>query len=78
MPHEIPAFLQEFINHRKQQSKHKETPAELKKVERGQVRPNKELETSVQYIIEKKPDDKAVKEYLQARLEELDKEKIKK
>jgi hypothetical protein len=76
MPHEIPAFLQEFINHRKQHSK-KETPAEMKKVERGQTRPNKELETSVQYIIDKKPDDKAVKEYIQTRLEQLDAEKIK-
>lgn len=78
MPHEIPAFLQEFINTRKQVSKKSETPAELKKIERGQVKAKNELETSVDYIIEKKPDDKAVFEYLQTRLEELDKEKMKK
>ena len=78
MPHQLPGFLQEFINHRKEIVKKTETPAQLKKIERGQTRPQQDLETSIQYIIEKKPSDKAVKEYFQKRLEALDAEKMKK
>jgi hypothetical protein len=78
MPHQLPGFLQDFINHRKEISKKVETPAHMKKVERGQVKPVQELETSIAYIIEKKPSEKAVKEYLKKRLEQLDAEKMKK
>ena len=78
MPHQLPGFLQEFINHRKEISKKTETPAQMKKIERGQVKPQQDLETSIQYIIDKKPSEKAVKEYLKKRLETLDAEKMKK
>jgi len=76
---ELPAFLKEFMDMRKQVNKKEPTPAEKKKVLKGQVKPiDTGLDgTSLASIIEKKPSKKVVAEYLQKRCDELSKEKMK-
>lgn len=77
MPHsEIPAFLKEFIDHRKKTADTKPPPD--KKLVRQGVKKAETLEdSSLTQIIENKPSKKVVEEYLQNRLDELSKIKMK-
>jgi hypothetical protein len=76
MPNEIPAFLQDFMNHRKHVTKKDLLSPSVKKSE--SLKPAKnELEVGIEGIIEKKPKDKIVKEFLQNRIDELSKNKMK-
>lgn len=78
MPHEIPGFLQDFMNHRKQVSNKDMTSPAVKKSESLKpVKGNAELEMAIEGIIEKKPADKVVKEFLKTRVDELTKVKMK-
>ena len=76
---ELPAFLKEFMDMRKNVNKTAKTPVEVKKVRKGEVKPiDTGLDgTSLASIIEKKPSKKVVGEYLQKRCDELSKEKMK-
>ena len=68
---EIPAALQEFMNHRKHIS-HKETaPETKKKLGLSDKKGKAEIEMALQGIIEKKPNKKIVAEFLQGRVKEL-------
>jgi hypothetical protein len=74
---EIPAALQDFMTHRKN-IKSKETAPEVKKRMGLSDRKGKaELEMAVEGIIDKKPHDKVVREYLENRVKELSAEKMK-
>jgi len=76
MPNEVPAFLQDFMNHRKHVTKQDLTSPAVKKSE--SLKPAKnELEVGIEGIIEKKPKSKIVKEFLQNRIDELSKGKMK-
>lgn len=75
MPNELPAFLQDFMKHRQATSK-KDTPIDKKKASLMPASKNKELETSVHSIIDKKPGRKIVEEFLQNRCNELSKKKM--
>lgn len=78
MPNEIPAFLQEFMNHRKHMTKQDMNSPAVKKAEA--LMPAKgtaEIEIAIQGIIEKKPKNKIVKKFLESRIEELSKAKMK-
>ena len=78
MPNELPAFLQEFMNHRKHVTKQDMTSPAVKKTE--SMKHNKtvgELEMAIDGIIEKRPKSKFVKEFLQTRIDELSKTKMK-
>jgi lipopolysaccharide biosynthesis regulator YciM len=78
MPNEIPAFLQEFMNHRKHvTSKDMTSPSVRKSESLKPVRGNEELEMAIEGIIEKKPSDKVVKDFLKVRIDELSKAKMK-
>jgi len=73
---ELPAFLADFISHRKNVVKSK--PDEKKKVLKGVgVTKNETFDTSVDGIIDKKPGPKVVKEYFQKKCEELSTAKMK-
>lgn len=75
---ELPAFLKEFMDMRKNVQK-QATPVEKKKLMKGQTKPiDTGLDgTTLASIIEKKPSKKVVAEYLQKRCDELSKEKMK-
>jgi len=75
---ELPAFLKEFMDMRKNVQK-QVSPADKKKVMKGQVKPidTGADGTTLASIIEKKPSKKVVAEYLQKRCDELSKEKMK-
>lgn len=78
MPNEIPAFLQDFMNHRKHVTKQDMTSPAVKKSE--SLKPHKtvgDLELAIEGIIEKKPKAKFVKEFLQTRIDDLSKAKMK-
>jgi len=78
MPNEIPAFLQDFMNHRKHMSKQDMNSPAVKKSEA--LMPAKgtaDIEIAIQGIIEKKPKGKVVKKFLESRIEELSKAKMK-
>jgi len=76
MPNEIPAFLQDFMNHRKHMTKQDLMSPAVKKSE--SLKPAKnELEVGIEGIIEKRPKNKIVKEFLQNRIDELSKGKMK-
>jgi hypothetical protein len=78
MPNEIPAFLQDFMNHRKHMSKQDMNSPAVKKSE--SLMPAKgtaDIEIAIQGIIEKKPKNKVVKKFLETRIEELSKAKMK-
>ena len=76
MPNEIPAFLQDFMNHRKHMTKQDLMSPAVKKSE--SLKPAKnELEVGIEGIIEKRPKNKVVKEFLQNRIDELSKGKMK-
>jgi hypothetical protein len=78
MPNEIPGFLQDFMNHRKHMTK-KDTmsPAVRKSESLKPAMGGAELEMAIEGIIEKKPKDKVVKQFLQTRIDELSKSKMK-
>jgi hypothetical protein len=76
---ELPAFLKEFMDMRKNVNKNAKGPEELKKIRKGQTKP---IETAVDgttiaSIIEKKPSKKVLADYLQKRCDALSKEKMK-
>ena len=74
---EIPAFLADFISHRKSVLKEK-TPQEKKQILKGTATVKMEsLDTTVAGIIDKKPGTKTLEEYFQKRCDELSKEKMK-
>ena len=73
---EIPAFLADFISHRKSVLKEK-TPQEKKQILKGSTVKMESLDTTVDGIIDKKPGTKALEEYFQKRCDELSKEKMK-
>jgi len=74
---EIPAFLQDFISHR-QHIKNKESAPEVKKrLGLSDKKGKAELEMAIEGIIEKKPNDKVVKEYFENRVKELSDHKMK-
>jgi lipopolysaccharide biosynthesis regulator YciM len=78
MPNEIPAFLQDFMNHRRHATKQDMTAPAVKKSE--SLMPAKgtaDMELSLNSIIEKKPKDKVVKKFFESRIEELSKTKMK-
>jgi lipopolysaccharide biosynthesis regulator YciM len=78
MPNEIPAFLQDFMNHRKHMTKQDMASPAVKKSE--SLMPAKgtaDIEIAIQGIIEKKPKNKVVKKFLETRIEELSKAKMK-
>jgi hypothetical protein len=78
MPNEIPAFLQDFMNHRKHATKQDMMSPAVKKTE--SMKPNKtvgDLELAIEGIIEKKPKSKFVKEFLQTLIDDLSKAKMK-
>jgi hypothetical protein len=78
MPNEIPAFLQDFMNHRKHMTKQDMNSPAVKKSEA--LMPAKgtaDIEIAIQGIIEKKPKNKIVKKFLESRIEELSKAKMK-
>ena len=75
---EVPAFLQDFMNHRKHLTKQDMTAPAVKKSEALKpVKGQAELEMAIEGIIEKKPGDKIVKDFLQTRIDELSKIKMK-
>lgn len=77
MPHsEIPAFLKEFIDHRKK-SVDTKPPPEKKLVRQGVKKVEALDDSSLAQIIENKPSKKVVEEYIQKRLDELSKIKMK-
>jgi hypothetical protein len=74
---EIPAFLMDFMNHRKHLSKQDMTnPAVKKSAALQPAKDKKELEMAIEGIIEKKPKNKVVKEFFQNRVDELSKNKM--
>ena len=78
MPNELPAFLQDFMSHRKHVTKQDVKSPAVKKSE--SLMPAKtlgELEMAIEGIIEKKPKSKLVKAFLQTRIDELSKAKMK-
>ena len=78
MPNEVPAFLQDFINHRKHATKQDKNSPSVKKSESlmPAVKVG-DLEMGIEGIIEKKPKAKFVKEFLQIRIDEMSKTKMK-
>lgn len=78
MPNEIPACLQDFMNHRRHVTKQDKMSPAVKKSE--SLKPSTgmaDIEQSISAIIEKKPKNKVVKEFLQTRIDELSKSKMK-
>jgi hypothetical protein len=78
MPHhEVPAALQEFMNHRKH-IKDKESKPEVKrKLGLTDHKGKAELEQGIQGIIEKKPKKKVLMEFFKERVKELTAAKMK-
>jgi hypothetical protein len=78
MPNEIPAFLQDFMNHRKHMSKQDmNSPAVRKSEALMPAKGTADIEIAIQGIIEKRPKNKIVKKFLESRIEELSKAKMK-
>jgi hypothetical protein len=71
---EIPAFLKDFIDHRKNITKDTKTDVKTLKTS---VKKVDTLDTGVQTIIDKKVSKKAVEEYFQKKCDELSTEKMK-
>jgi len=77
MPNEIPGFLQDFMSHRKHVTKQdKMSPAVIKSESLKPGKGKAELEMAIEGIIEKKPKNKIVKEFMQTRIDELSKSKM--
>lgn len=75
---EIPGFLMDFMKHRQHLTKQDMTAPAVKKSKALQNQGKKDdLMMAIDGIIEKKPGRKYVKEFLQNRVDELSKEKMK-
>ena len=78
MPNEIPAFLKDFMNHRKHVTKQDMTSPAVKKSESLMPATKVgDLDMGIEGIIEKKPKAKFVKQFLQTRIDEMSKAKMK-
>ena len=74
---EIPAFLADFMNHRKHVTKQDmKSPAVKKSESLKPVKQLEEMHLALEGIIEKKPKNKFVKKFLETRIEELSKNKM--
>lgn len=74
MPHELPAFLSDFLDMRKSignASKATNPAAEKAKMRGEGVQKKEAIDMSLQHIIEKKPGRKVLEEFLQKRCDEL-------
>jgi len=77
MPHELPGFLQDFMQHRQHLSKQdKMSPAVKKSESLKPVKGKAEIDQAIDGIIEKKPKNKVVKEFFQNRCDEMSKSKM--
>lgn len=77
MPHELPGFLQDFMQHRQHLSKQdKMSPAVKKSEALKPVKGRAEIDQAIEGIIEKKPKNKVVMEFFQNRVDELSKTKM--
>jgi hypothetical protein len=77
MPHELPGFLQDFMQHRQHLSKQdKMSPAVKKSESLKPVKGRAEIDQAIEGIIEKKPKNKVVMEFFQNRVDELSKTKM--
>jgi len=77
MPHEIPAALQEFMNHRKQAKDKESKPEVKKKIGLTDHKGKAELEQGIEGIIERKPKKKVLMEFFKERVKELTAVKMK-
>jgi hypothetical protein len=77
MPHELPGFLQDFMQHRAQITKQDKTSPAVKKSESLKpVKGKAEIDMAIGGIIEKMPKNKVVKEFFQNRCDEMSKTKM--
>jgi hypothetical protein len=77
MPHELPGFLQDFMQHRQHLSKQdKMSPAVKKSESLKPVKGRAEIDQAIEGIIEKKPKNKVVMEFFQNRVDEMSKTKM--
>jgi hypothetical protein len=74
---ELPAFLQEFINHRKHTKDKEMAPAAKKKMGITDKKNQQEIEMAIEGIIEKKPKAKIVRNYFKERIKDLTAVKMK-
>ena len=74
---ELPAFLQEFMNHRKEHVHKEQTPAMKKKLGLSDKKGKAEIEMALEGIIEQKPKAKIVKNYFKERIKDLTAVKMK-
>jgi hypothetical protein len=78
MPHaEIPSALKEFMEHRKHIKDKETAPAVKKRLGLSDAKSKAELEQGIEGIIERKPNDKVVKEFFKERVKELTAAKMK-
>jgi hypothetical protein len=75
--HEIPAFLSEFMSHRKAHLNKETRPEVKKKLGLTDHKGKAELEMSIQGIIENKPKNKIVAEFFKERIKDLTATKMK-
>ena len=74
---EIPAFLSDFMNHRKAHRDKESAPELKKRLGLSDKKGKAELEMAMEGIIEKRPNKKVVKEYFENRIKDLSVEKMK-
>lgn len=74
---ELPAFLQDFMNHRKHHTNKEVTPAMKKKLGISDHKGKAEIEMAIEGIIEKKPSNDVVKEFFKGRVKDLSAAKMK-
>tara|TARA_R110002126_G_scaffold195989_1_gene343875 strand:+ start:115 stop:351 length:237 start_codon:yes stop_codon:yes gene_type:complete len=74
---ELPAFLQEFINHRKHTTDKDLSQAAKKKLGVTDKKGQQEIEMAIDGIIEKKPKAKIVRNYFKERIKDLTAVKMK-
>jgi hypothetical protein len=74
---ELPAFLQDFMSHRKHHLNKESAPEVKKKMGLTDHKSKADLELGIQGIIEKKPKNKIVAEFFQNRVKDLTATKMK-
>jgi hypothetical protein len=74
---ELPAFLQEFINHRKGAKDKELSQAAKKQLGVSDKKGKQEIEMAIEGIIEQKPKAKIVKNYFKERIKDLTSVKMK-
>ena len=74
---ELPAFLQDFMSHRKHHLNKESVPEVKKKMGLTDHKSKADLELGIQGIIEKKPKNKIVAEFFQNRVKDLTATKMK-